>query len=55
MCIRDRSLSLRMKDGTRLPLQVDDRGMAAFILPNLGKGQAAILELDVTAPTKRYS
>lgn len=50
---KGRSLSLRMKNGTRLPLQVDDRGMAAFILPNLGKGQTAFLELDVTAPTKR--
>ena len=51
---KGRTLALRMKDGTRLPLQVDDRGRAAFILPRLGKGQSAILELEVkAAPTKR--
>ena len=45
---KGQTLALKMKDGTRLPLQVDDRGQAIFILPKLAKGGATFLELDVT-------
>ena len=34
---KGQTLALKMKDGTRLPLQVDDRGQAMFILPKLAK------------------
>ena len=52
--LKGRTLALKMQDGTRLPLQVDDRGQAMFILPKLDKNRSVFLELDVTgAPNKR--
>ena len=51
---KSRTLALKMQDGTRLPLQVDERGQAMFILPKLPKDRSVFLELDVTGtPTKR--
>ncbi len=51
---KGRTLNLRMKDGTRLPLQVDAQGRATFILPRLAKGKSVVLELETeAAPTKR--
>jgi len=48
------TLALKMQDSTRLPLQVDDRGQAMFVLPKLAKDRSVFLELDVTGtPTKR--
>ena len=51
---KGQTLALKMKDGKRLPLQVDDRGQAIFILPKLAKGGSTFLELDVNGATIKH-
>ena len=44
-------LSLTDKEGTSLPLQVDEAGRGVFVLPKLGKGSRATFTVGPKART----
>ena len=50
---KNKTLGLRTKGGTMLPLQVDHEGVAAFILPNLAIGKTAFYELITEGPSNQ--